>query len=259
MNLTRASFLGGAAAAAVLPAPARAQQTTLTVFAAASLRDAFNAIGTAFSRASGTAVRLNLAGSDALATQILQGAPADVFASANVAQMMRVQSAGLLAADPRVFARNLIVVITLAGATKVRSIAALADPGVKVVLAAPTVPIGKYARDALAAMASDPAYGAGFAERVERNVVSNEADVKAVATKVALGEADAGVVYATDASGEIGGRVRVLPIPGRFAKPAIYPIAPLKGKNDAAARAFVDYALSSAGSAILQRAGFLPP
>jgi molybdate transport system substrate-binding protein len=259
MKLSRTLFINAALAAAAMPSAALADQPPITVFAAASLRDVFTAMGEAFRKSSGTPVRLNFAGSDALATQILQGAPADVFASANTAQMARVKDAGLLAGDERVFARNLIVAIVPAGTNKVTSTAMLANPGVKVVLAAPTVPIGKYARDAFAAMSADPAFGSDFAQRVEKNVVSNEADVKAVATKVALGEADAGVVYATDATGEIGGRVRVLPIPGRFAKPAVYPIAAIKGKNETAARAFVDFALSKAGSAALQHAGFLPP
>jgi molybdate transport system substrate-binding protein len=257
----RAAFISGAAGAALLLSAHRAaaEEPAIAVFAAASLRETFSPIALEFAKAAGTTVIFNFGGSDALATQILQGAPVAAFASANLAQMDRVKAAGLLAGAPRIFARNRIAVIVPASnPAKIAGPGGLANPGVKVVLAAPSVPAGSYARAALAEMSKEPSFGADFAARVEHNVVSNELDVKAVATKIALGEADAGIVYETDASGEIGARVHVLSIPPQFAKPAQYPAAAIKGAPPAGTN-FVDFLFSGTARAIFRHAGFLPP
>ncbi|GAC1437690.1 MAG: molybdate ABC transporter substrate-binding protein [Chloroflexota bacterium] len=241
-------------------APARAGGS-LTVFAAASLTEAFTTIGAQFSAANGGAgITFNFGGSDTLATQIKQGAPADVFASANTVQMNVVARAGLLADAPRTFARNRLVVIVPRGNPgHVSSLADLARHGLKLVLASPSVPVGRYARAAFRAMARDAAFGPNFLARIVANTVSEETDVKAVASKVQLGEADAGVVYVTDVTPGIAPRVQVSPIPNRYNQIATYPIATLRGsQNTPLARAFVAYVLSRAGKALLAKDGFLP-
>ena len=243
------------AGAIVVPRHAlAADKPPLTVFAAASLREAFEAAAAAFTKRTGYAVRFSFGGSDTLATQLLQGAPADVFAAANVAQMTRV--AALVDAS-RTFAHNRLVVIAGSREMSIVSVADLARRGVRVVLAASTVPVGAYSRDAFAKLAKDPAYGMDFFGRVSANVVSEETDVKAVATKVALGEADAGVVYATDVTPALAPKVRVLRFPAGVAPEAAYPIAAVKNAANAdGARAFIDFITSPAGSAYLKARGF---
>src|SRR6185437_13212202 len=175
--------------------PARGNGS-LTVFAAASLTEAFTTIGAAFDKANGSTTRFNFGGSDTLVTQLAQGAPADVFASANQAQMTIASGKGLIASTPAVFVRNrLVVIVPRNNPAHIHSLADLGRPGVNLVLATPAVPVGKYARAAFAAMARDRAFGTGFLSRVRANIKSEETDVKAVAAKVSLGEADAGVVY----------------------------------------------------------------
>ena len=247
------------AAAAV--APAAAQGGKITVFAAASLREAYEAAAPSFTRRTGTAVAFNFAGSDTLATQIVQGAPADVFAAANEAQMKRVSDAGLTAGAPRVFARNRLVLIVPKGNPgRVTGLAQLARPGLKLVLAAATVPVGGYARDAFKKLAGQGGYSADFAAAVEKNVVSNELDVKAVTTKVALGEGDAGIVYSTDVTQELAPRVAVIAFPPGISPDAAYPIAVVKNATSAsAAAAFVEFVLSSEGQSFLKARGFLAP
>ncbi len=263
-GLTRRRALGALAAfalAAPLSAGAFAAEpaSSITVFAAASLREAFTAAAPAFTAKSGVAVVFDFAGSDALETQIASGAPADVFASANQAQMKKAADAGLLAGDPQVFARNrLVVIVPKDNPAKLASAADLARKGVKVVLAAPTVPVGNYARIAFANLAKRPAYGADFSTRVQANVVSEEIDVKAVATKVSLGEADAGVVYATDVTPALAAGVQVLAFPADSAPEAVYPLAVVRAsKNADAARAFVTFILSPEGQGYLKARGFI--
>ena len=256
--MRRRSFLIVAACTvgvANLPARARAQtKPTVTVFAAASLREAFEAVGPAFTKASGFPVSFDFGGSDTLATQILQGAPADVFASANTAQMQRVTA---MVRVPKTLARNRLVVIAPAGDPVVASVADLGKSGTKVVLAAASVPVGAYARTAFGTLERDPAYGSGFAARVAANVVSEETDVKAVVTKVALGEADAGVVYTTDVTPAVASKLRVLRFPAGAAPEAVYPIAVVSAApNPAGAAAFVDFITSPAGLGYLKARGF---
>ena len=255
--LRRLSFVLGAfvlIAAGLTPLAAHAAgKPVVTIFAAASLREAFEAAAPRFTETSGYPVRFNFGGSDTLAAQLLQGASADVFAAANVTQMQRVAE---LTAPSATLARNRLVVIAPKDDPAIASVADLAKPGVKVVLAAPTVPVGAYARQTFATLAKDPAYGPAFATRVAANVVSEETDVKAVATKIALGEANAGVVYATDVS-PIATKVRVLRLPAGAAPEASYPIATLKNApNGDGARAFVRFITSPSGAAYLKAHGF---
>jgi molybdate transport system substrate-binding protein len=233
-----------------------ADKTVVTVFAAASLKEAFDAAAPAFTKTTGYPVRFSYGGSDTLVAQLLQGAPADVFASANQQQMQRALDGGAVV-SARNFARNRLVVIVPANDTAVAAVADLGKKGAKVVLAAPSVPVGNYARQTFANLAKDPAFGADFAARVQANVVSEETDVKAVATKIALGEGDAGVVYATDVTPSIAPKVRVLRFPAGAAPDATYPIAVTKNAPNAeGGRAFVDFITSPAGQAFLKARGF---
>ncbi len=258
--MKRVIVLASLAALTLGPSTGRAAGGTITVFAAASLREAFEAAAADFTKKTGTAVTFDFGGSDTLATQILQAAPASVFASANEVQMKKVADAALLAAPAKTFARNRLVVITpSSNPGNVRALADLARPGVKVVLAASTVPVGAYARASLAKMNGRERYAGDFGARVEKNVVSNELDVKAVATKIALGEADAGIVYATDVTPSIAAKVRIVPLPPAAAVDATYPIAALASAPDpAAARAFVDFMLHD-GQRYLEARRFLSP
>lgn len=243
------------------PSAAATKQTTLNVFAAASLTEAFGAIGKQFEAAHpGVSIAFNFAGSQQLAQQIGQGAPVDVFASANMKQMdVVVQSGQVISGTQRTFARNRLVVIhpkdNRAGINTLKD---LAKPGVKIDLAAKAVPVGQYALDVLAKASNDPAYGASFQADVLKNVVSYEENVKAVLSKVALGEADAGVVYTSDISRNTAAKIGQIPIPDTLNTIAAYPIAPIKGSQNAAlAQQFVEYVLSPEGQAILTSYGFL--
>jgi molybdate transport system substrate-binding protein len=244
-----------------LAAPARAGDRAITVFAAASLREAFQAAAPAFARKTGIAVTYSFGGSDELVTQLRQGAPADVYASANEAQMTIASEAGLLAAPARTFARNrLVLIVPKDDPAKIAGIADVARPGVKVVLAAAAVPVGAYARAAFKRLDGVAGFPRDFAALVERNVVSNELDVKAVATKIALGEGDAGVVYTTDVTPSIAPKVRTFAFPPGASPDAVYPIAALKAAPDpAGARAFVDFVLSPEGQSFLRARGFQAP
>jgi molybdate transport system substrate-binding protein len=244
-----------------LTTPASAQSNEkITVYAAASLTEAFNAIGPAFTKKTGIAVTFNYGGSDTLATQIKNGAPADVFASANLAQMKVVNDAYFVN-TPKTFAKNRLVMVVPKGSPqKLTGPAGLAKSGVKVVLAAATVPVGAYARATFAKFNGTTGYPADFAAQVEKNVVSNELDVKAVLTKIALNEGDAGVVYSTDVTPNVAPKLDTFPFPAAVAPDIEYPIATLKNSTDAkGAQAFVDYVLSADGQAFLKARGFISP
>jgi molybdate transport system substrate-binding protein len=235
-------------------------QGELTVFTAASLTDAFKEIAAQIERANpGTKLTFNFAGSPTLRTQLAQGARADVFASADEPNMYGAERDGTISGEPQIFARNLLVVVVPANnPAGINTPQDLAKPKLKLVLTNKDVPVGNYARQALDKMSRDPAFGKDFSTRVLANLVSEETNVKQVASKVQLGEADAGIVYSTDVTPAIGSAVRVIPIPPEFNVIAKYPIAAVKGaRNALGARAFIEYVLSPAGQAILARYGFL--
>ena len=239
---------GAALAAPDGPRPVR-------VFAAASLADAFGALATEL-EASGLRVELNLAGTQVLRTQIEEGAEADVYAFADLDDAQALNARGLARA-PQVFARNVLCVVTPAGAARVRTLADLARPGVKVVLAAPAVPAGRYAGEALERLERSGGLGGSYRARVLANVVSQEANVRQVLAKVALGEADAGFVYLTDAARNT--RVAVLPIPDADNVVALYGIGLVRADASDEARAFVAAVLGPSGRRILQARGFRLP
>jgi molybdate transport system substrate-binding protein len=236
---------------------------TLTVFAAASLTDAFNEIGAGFEAANpGVSITFNFAGSSTLSTQLNQGAAADVFASANQAEMDKVIAGGRIKTDrSTVFLTNLLVVILPANnPANVQSLQDLARPGLKLVLGDKTLPAGKYALQILDAMAKEPALGIDFKTKVLANVVSYETDVKQVVAKVQLGEADAGVAYISDSVAAPD--LKTIAIPAGLNVVAKYPIAPMINVVDPyraqLASDFVKYVLSAESQAILKKWGFTP-
>ena len=249
-------FLRWALATLLATAFTAAAAQSVTVFAASSLTDAFTALAHGFEAANpGVHVVLDFAASSTLATQILQGAPADVFASANEVQMQRVTDAGLQAAPPTPFAGNRLVVVVPAG-SDLHAFRDLARPGLLLVLAAPQVPAGRYADLMLDAAAR--AYGADFVRKVRSNIVSREPNVRQTAAKVALGAADAAIVYATDAQGLSS--VRSVAIPASLQPAILYPLVTLKGAAaPEAVRAFRAFLLSPAGRAVLAGFGFTAP
>jgi molybdate transport system substrate-binding protein len=222
---------------------------TVNVFAAASLTESFTRIGKDFEAANpGASVKFNFAGSSALATQINQGAPADVFASAAPANMKTVTDAGNGTGTPTTFVKNQLVIAVPKGNPKgVTGLADLARPGVKVALCAAQVPCGAAATKALAAA------------KVSVKPVTLEQDVKAALSKVKLGEVDAALVYRTDAkaaSSDVDG----VEFPGSASAINEYPIVVLKNApNKAGAQAFLAYVLSDKGKAVLTAAGFQAP
>jgi molybdate transport system substrate-binding protein len=235
----------------------------LTIFAAASLTDAFKEIGAQFGAANGGAtVTFNFAGSDQLATQITQGAPADVFASANTAQMnVVIKSGEVISGTQRTFVRNrLVVVYPKDNPGKLAALKDLANPGLKIVFANKSVPVGGYSLTFLDKASKLPEYTAEFSPTVLENVVSYEENVKAVLSKITLGEADAGIVYTTDAATIKDGSIGTLDIPDNLNTIATYPIAAIKGtKNAELAQKFVDYVLGADGQHILIEYGFISP
>ena len=244
-----------------LPAP-QPNVVTLTVFAAASLKDAFSEIGKNFEAANpGVKVAFNFAGSQQLAQQLKQGAPADVFASANSTQLNAVVTAGRIVSDTaHTFARNRLVTIVPAhNPAKLQTLRDLAKPGLKLVLAAKPVPVGQYSLDFLGKASAQPEFGATYSQSVLANVVSYEDNVKAVLTKVALGEADAGIVYSTDVTLDLKDKVTQIVIPDALNTLAAYPIAAIQDSPQAElAQQFVNYVLSAEGQKILIRNGFIP-
>jgi molybdate transport system substrate-binding protein len=230
----------------------------LTIFAAASLTEAFTEIGQSFTAAHpGVTVTFNFAGSQSLRTQLEQGAVADVFASANQKEMDILIAAQLVepGTSQVCLTNRLLVILPPGNPADIHTLADLSHTGVKLVLAAEEVPAGQYARQVLANLEST--YGAGFKAAVLANVVSNETNVKQVVTKVHLGEADAGIVYVSDAVAAPD--LLPLAIPDASNVVAQYPLAALRAApNPDLAAAFVDYVLSPAGQAILQQWGFTP-
>ncbi len=234
------------------------EPVTLTVFAAASLTDAFTEIGTAFqAEYPNVTVSFNFAGSQALASQIVEGAPVDVFASANNTQMQVVVDAGLITADSAsTFVRNSLVIITPAdNPAQITELADLAQPGLTIVLAADSVPAGKYTIDML--NNANATLGETFSASVLANVVSYEDNVRSVLSKVELGEADAGVVYLSDSVASSS--IQVIQVPDETNVIATYPIATLTASAyPDYAQAFVDFIYSAEAQEILTRYGFLP-
>ncbi len=231
---------------AILTSCGVASPTSLTVFAAASLQSPFNQVATRLKDQQNISITFNYAGSQTLMAQLTQGAPADLFASADTAHMTTIQNAGLAAATPQIFAHNSLEIAVAPGNPKgIHGLADLARNGLVVVLADPSVPAGKYAQQALAKA------------HVTVHPASLEPQVTGVLSKITLGEADAGIVYASDITTST--KVAGVAIPTDQNVVADYSIAPLKNaSNPRGANTFLDLVLGPAGQSILKQAGFGP-
>ncbi len=242
-------------AVAAVPFPEDAG--TVTIFAAASLTDAFTEVETVLEVANPELdIVNNFAGSQALVTQLTEGAPADVAALAANTAMTNAIEANVISGEPQTFVENVLTLVVPAdNPAGIESAADLAKPGIKLVIAQEDVPVGGYTRESICNMAADTAtYGDDFVTAVAGNVVSQEENVRAVLSKVALGEADAGIVYTSDVTND----VVAIEIPEAVNELASYPIAPVAGGNQDAATAYISFILSPDGQAILESYGFIP-
>jgi molybdate transport system substrate-binding protein len=222
------------------------------------LTEAFNEVKGAFEEEhAGYSITYNFAGTPTLRTQIEQGARADVFASANEQQMDLAVQSGVMEGQPIIFASNRLVVVNPGGSDVVSSLQDLAKPGVKLVLALRDVPVGGYARDAIAKMGASGRFGEDFGGRALGNLVSEEVNVRQALSKVVLGEADASIVYTTDVTPEIRSRVDTIDIPDEYNVVALYPVAVVKrAVNQSAAELFIAFLTSDEGVAIMSKHGF---
>jgi molybdate transport system substrate-binding protein len=241
------------------PADAAADEPDLTVFAAASLTDAFEGVRGPWLRAHpGSDLILSFDASSALRAQIEEGAPADVFASADTRNAQLLVDACLAPGPVTAFAGNALVIVVPSGnPAGIATGADLARPGVRIVAAGPEVPISRYAREVIENLsgATDDAHA--FVAAVTANTVSEEDNVRSVLTKVELGEGDAAIVYATDAVSS--GAVDTIPIPSDANVPATYAaVTVAEAAQPALGGAFLDFLLAPEAQAVLEREGFLP-
>jgi molybdate transport system substrate-binding protein len=258
VGLSASACSGGSATSGTGGPTTRAIE--LTVYAAASLRNVLERSKAAYEASHpGLSVTLSTDSSAALETQIEQGAPADVFLSADSSSPGKVADNGLANGTPRPFATNLLVVtVPTANPAGITSPLDLIRPGVKIVAAGEAVPISKYAAELVANLARQPGYPADFAARYTANIVSREDNVAGVVAKIKLGEGDAGIVYRTDASAATG--VATIGIPAEANVHATYAGVVIKASRQReAAAAFLDWFAGPDGGAILASFGFLPP
>lgn len=243
------------------PGPAATTPSVhLTVFAAASLRDALTEAASAYrARASGVTLSLAFDASSALRTQLEQGAPADLFLSADLESPQRLADAGLTTGQPIPFASNSLAIVVPADLEgSISEPFELARPGVRVLAGGREVPISRYADQLLGKLAEAPDAPAAFRQAVEANIVSREDNVRAVLAKIELGEGDAAIVYATDALGS--DRVRTIAIPEWAAVSVTYGgVVMASSGQPAAADELLAWLRTDAGQAVLARFGFGPP
>jgi molybdate transport system substrate-binding protein len=255
-------FLSGLLTLSACGQASRTPTQSLTVFAASSLTDAFNEIGMTFEAAHpGGHVQFSYGASSQLATQINEGAPADIFASANSKQVSTLQAAGHIEGEPVMFVTNKLVVIVPAdNPAQIKRLADLGRKGIKLILAAKGVPVRDYTDQIMTdKLIPDSSYGQAFANAFYANVVSEEENVRQVVSKIGLGEGDAAIVYASDVTPDLRDIVTSIKIPDEMNVIAAYPIARIKGSaNGALAQEFVAFVLSDQGQAILQKWGFGP-
>ncbi len=247
------------AGASLAPTPP-AGSTDLTIFGAASLRNVLEQVKVAYETAHpGTTLTISTDASSTLATQIEQGAPADVFLSADTANPRKLVDAGFTEGDALTFAGNeLAVIVPTDNPARIATPADLAGPGVKVIAAGDQVPVTIYASLLVDQLADESGYPADFAAGYAANVVSREDNVKAVVAKIELGEGDAGIVYATDAAAST--KVRRIDVPATANVLARYAGVVIKATPDLkAARAFLTWVAGPGGQEILGSFGFLPP
>ena len=244
------------AAACSSSPPAESASTSLMVAAAASLQDAFEEIASAYEEETGVEIALSFEASSTLRTQISEGAPVDLFASADRSNPEQLAEAGLTQGDPTVFAGNgLAIVVPADGTGGVGAWQALGEPGTRVIAAGEDVPITAYAAELVDALATQPDAPADFEATYEENIVSREDNVRAVLAKLEVGEGDAGVVYETDAASSDD--VTSVDFPPEANVVAQYAFVILEDA-DPATQAFADWLTGADGQAILERFGFRP-
>jgi molybdate transport system substrate-binding protein len=239
---------------------AASARAALTIYGAASLKGVLDKVKAAYETASpGTTLTISTDSSATLETQIEQGAPADVFLSADTTNPKKLVDNGLAAGDAVTFAGNkLTVIVPTANPAGIKTAADLAKRGLKVIAAGDAVPITKYATQLVANLAKEAGYPADFAAKYAANIASKEDNVKAVVAKIELGEGDAGIVYVTDAKAST--KVKTVDVPDAANVPATYAGVVVKGsKNAATAQAFLTWFAGPDGHAILGSFGFLPP
>ena len=237
------------------------QQEELTVFCAASLTGAFGEIGQMYKNETNISVAFNFDGSQVLRTQIENGAYADIFISANKKQMNTLKNEGFTNnSSITVFTKTKpVIIVPKDNPAKIQNISDLAKPGLKIVIGTMDVPIGDYTLQILAKLANDSAYGPDFKKRVMANVVSNETNVNYITSKVALGEADAGIAYKSDATKDPAAKITKIEIPDKYNVIAEYPMSLLEqSKYPAQAKEFINLVKSDKGMAVLERYGFEP-
>jgi molybdate transport system substrate-binding protein len=249
-------------AGAVIGSLSKSKPVVITVMAAASLTESFTEIGHLYETQNpGVTVAFNFAGSQQLAQQLADGAPTDVFASANQKYMdLCVQSGRVQPGSQAIFAKNRLVAIApLNNPAGLSSLNDLARPGLKLVLAAKEVPVGQYSLEFLDKASQDPEFSPSYKGAVLGNVVSYEENVKSVLAKVTLDEADAGIVYSSDLSLDSSEKVVRIEIPDNLNVIASYPIAPITDSpSPELAQAFIDLVLSRQGQQILAKYNFIP-
>ncbi|HQA66723.1 MAG TPA: molybdate ABC transporter substrate-binding protein [Aggregatilineales bacterium] len=241
--------------------PGEESGSEVIVFAASSLTNAFDALAAEFEAQNpDVQVVLNYASSLQLATQLAEGAQADVFASANEQQMASAVSAGRIELPTATFATNRLTIIVPEGNPgNVTSVAALAQEGVRFVTAVPGVPIRDYTNQMLEQMAADPTFGPVFVDAVYGNLASEESSVRQVVAKIELGEADAAVVYVSDVAASPPDAIDQIEIPEEYNVIASYPVGlTTDAPNRDLGAAFIEFVLSEQGQAILAEWGFEP-
>lgn len=250
---------GGSPAATSSTTPTTAP-VTLNIFAAASLTRSFNVIEANYTKVHpNVTFKADYDSSSTLEQQIANGAPADIFASADTTNMQKATAAGLVI-SAQIFAHNrLVVILPASNPGHIATLKDLAKSGVRIDVAAATVPVGKYTLQVLANMAKSPDYGPAYVAAVTKNVVSKEENDAAIVQKVQLGEVDAGVVYVSDINPATASQFTSITIPDNLNVIASYPIAALKNSTHSSeAQAFVQYVLSPAGQAVLKQYNFIP-
>jgi molybdate transport system substrate-binding protein len=254
-----AAASGAPTTAASVSAAPSAEPVELTIYGAASLKGVLEAAKAAYETAiPGTTVTLSTGSSAALETQIEQGAPVDVFLSADATNPKKLVDAGLADGAAVTFAGNeLTVIVPTANPAGISSPKDLARSGVKVIAAGDEVPITKYATQLVDNLAKEAGYPADFAAKYTANIASKEEDVKSAVAKIEIGEGDAGIVYVTDAKAST--KVTTVDVSSSANVPATYAGVVVKAsKNAAAAKAFLDWFAGPDGQAILSSFGFLP-
>jgi len=237
------------------------EQKEIIIFTAASLTGAFSEIGGIFENETGIHVVFNFDGSQALRTQIENGAYADVFASANKKQMNALKNGGLMNnSSIIIFAKNKIsLIVPKDNPAKIKSLSDLAKPGIKIIMGTKDVPVGDYALQIIDKLGNDSSYGLDYKAKVLSNVISQETTVNYVVTKVALGEADVGFAYVSDVTEDLSSKVDKIEIPDEYNIIAEYPMGLLQESEfPAEGIKFMNLVISNEGTAVLEKYGFSP-